>query len=42
MKLELKDFQEVAVDQLISKLKPAKREVAEGGDHQAVILAAPT
>ena len=42
MKLELKDFQEVAVDQLISKLKPAKREVSEGGDHQAVILAAPT
>lgn len=42
MKLELKDFQEVAVDQLISKLKPAKREVAEGGDRQAVILAAPT
>lgn len=42
MKLELKDFQEVAVNQLISKLKPAKREVAEGGDHQAVILAAPT
>jgi len=42
MKLELKDFQEVAVDQLISKLKPAKREVFEGGDHQAVILAAPT
>lgn len=42
MKLELKDFQEIAVNQLIAKLKPAKREVAEGGDHQAVILAAPT
>lgn len=42
MKLELKDFQDVAVDQLIKKLNPAKREVAEGGDRQAVILAAPT
>lgn len=42
MKLELKDFQEVAVDQLFKKLTPAKREVAEGGDRQAVILAAPT
>ncbi|MEF8700454.1 MAG: DEAD/DEAH box helicase family protein [Candidatus Accumulibacter sp. UW20] len=42
MKLALKDFQEDAVEQLIKKLNPAKREVAEGGDHQAVILAAPT
>lgn len=42
MKLELKDFQEVAVDHLLKKLTPAKREVAEGGDRQAVILAAPT
>lgn len=42
MKLELKDFQDAAVDQLIKKLTPAKREVAEGGDRQAVILAAPT
>ncbi len=42
MKLDLKDFQEDAVEQLIKKLNPAKREVAEGGDHQAVILAAPT
>lgn len=42
MKLELMDFQEVAVDQLFKKLAPAKREVAEGGDRQAVILAAPT
>ncbi|MDZ4252856.1 MAG: DEAD/DEAH box helicase family protein [Sulfuritalea sp.] len=42
MKLELKDFQEDAVEQLIKKLNPAKREVAEGGDRQAVILAAPT
>lgn len=42
MKLELKDFQDDAVEQLIKKLNPAKREVAEGGDHQAVILAAPT
>ena len=29
MKLELKDFQDAAVDQLIKKLTPAKREVAE-------------
>jgi type III restriction enzyme len=42
MKLALKDFQEDAVEQLIRKLNPAKREVAEGGDRQAVILAAPT
>ncbi|MBK7897933.1 MAG: DEAD/DEAH box helicase family protein [Betaproteobacteria bacterium] len=42
MKLELEDFQEDAVEQLIKKLNPAKREVAEGGDRQAVILAAPT
>lgn len=42
MKIELKDFQDDAVGQLIKKLNPAKREVAEGGDHQAVILAAPT
>jgi type III restriction enzyme len=42
MKLELKDFQDDAVEQLIKKLNPAKREVAEGGDQQAVILAAPT
>ena len=42
MKIELKDFQDDAVEQLIKKLNPAKREVADGGDHQAVILAAPT
>lgn len=42
MKLELKDFQEATVDLLIKKLLPAKREVAEGGDRQAIILAAPT
>lgn len=42
MKLELMDFQEVAVDELLRKLRLAKREVAEGGDRQAVILAAPT
>lgn len=42
MKIELKDFQDDAVEQLIKKLNPAKREVVEGGDHQAVILAAPT
>ena len=42
MKIDLKGFQETAVEELIKKLNPAKREVAEGGDHQAVILAAPT
>lgn len=42
MKLELKDFQDVAVDDLLRKLRPAKREIFEGGDRQAVILAAPT
>jgi hypothetical protein len=30
MKIELKDFQDDAVEQLIKKLNPAKREVAEG------------
>ena len=39
MKIELKDFQDDAVDQLIKKLNPAKREVAEGGDHQAGLVA---
>lgn len=42
MKLELMDFQEVAVDDLLRKLRPAKREAQEEGTHQAVILAAPT
>lgn len=42
MKIELKDFQEVAVDRLIKQLGHAKGEITEGGDHQAVILAAPT
>jgi len=42
MKLALKEFQEDAVEQLIKKLNPAKREVVEGGDRQAVILSAPT
>jgi type III restriction enzyme len=42
MKLELKDFQEVAVEDLIRKLRPAKREALEDGNRQAVILAAPT
>lgn len=42
MKLELKDFQEVAVDDLLRRLRPAKREAQDEGTHQAVILAAPT
>lgn len=42
MKLELKDFQDVAVDDLLRKLRPAKREAQDEGTHQAVILAAPT
>ena len=42
MKIELKDFQDVAVDRLIKQLNHAKNEVTSGGDHQAVILAAPT
>lgn len=42
MKLELKDFQDDAVEQLIKRLKQAKREIVEDSEHQAVILAAPT
>lgn len=42
MKLELKDFQDVAVDDLLRKLRPAKREAQDEGTHQAVILSAPT
>jgi type III restriction enzyme len=42
MKLELMDFQDVAVDDLLRKLRPAKREAKDEGTHQAVILAAPT
>lgn len=42
MKLELKDFQDDAVEQLIKRLKQAKREILEDSENQAVILAAPT
>lgn len=42
MKIELKGFQDAAVDRLIDQLGRAKGEVSGGGDHQAVILAAPT
>jgi type III restriction enzyme len=42
MKLELKDFQDAAVDDLLRKLRPAKREAKDEGTYQAVILAAPT
>lgn len=42
MKLELKDFQDVAVETLLKRLRQAKREVVEDGDPQAVILSSPT
>lgn len=42
MKLELKDFQDVAVEQLFKKLDLARYDVQKNGNRQAVILAAPT
>lgn len=41
MKLELMDFQLNAVDQLLKKIKQAKRDL-DDGDPQAVILSSPT
>jgi type III restriction enzyme len=41
VKLELKEFQEDAVAELVKRVRQAKREVREG-DPQAVILASPT
>lgn len=41
MKLILKDFQEEAVKELYRHVRSARRDVADG-DHQALILAAPT
>src|SRR3989339_507981 len=42
MKLELKDFQDVAVEHLFKKLDLARYDVQKNGNRQAVILAAPT
>lgn len=42
MKLKLKDFQDVAVEQLFKKLDLARYDVQKNGNRQAVILAAPT
>lgn len=42
MKLVLKDFQENAVEKLYGYARLAKREVEEGGDAQALVLASPT
>lgn len=42
MKLELKDFQEVAVDQLFEKLDLANYDAHKNRKRQAIILAAPT
>jgi type III restriction enzyme len=41
MNIQLAEFQEDAVDQLLKRLRQAKREVEEG-DPQALILSAPT
>lgn len=41
MKIELKEFQEEAVAELLNRVRQAKREAREG-DAQAVILASPT
>jgi type III restriction enzyme len=42
MKLKLKEFQELAVDELYGEALAASREVAEGGRDQALVLASPT
>ncbi len=42
MKIELKDFQDVAVEQLFKKLDLARYDVQKNGNRQAVILSAPT
>ena len=42
MKLPLKEFQEIAVDELYAEARAASREVAEGGRGQALVLASPT
>lgn len=42
MQFSLKDFQETAVDDLLAKLKWAKREARDGGIKQVVVLSSPT
>jgi len=42
LKTLLKDFQESAVDRLFRFAHSARREVEEGGDAQAIVLASPT
>lgn len=41
MKIELKEFQELAVQDLFGKVKKASRDAADG-ELQAVILSSPT
>lgn len=42
MRIELKEFQENAVQDLFGKIKKARRDAAEDGELQAVILSSPT
>ena len=42
MKIELRDFQEAALDALVGNLKNARTQVLDGGSEQALVLAAPT
>ena len=42
MKLNLKDFQELAVEELYAEARAASREVTEGGRAQALVLSSPT
>jgi type III restriction enzyme len=42
MRIELKEFQNIAVQDLLGKIKRARREAAEDGSLQAIILSSPT
>src|SRR5436309_2711710 len=42
MKLTLKDFQEIAAEELYAEARAASREVGEGGRAQALVLSSPT
>ena len=42
MKVSLKEFQDDAVRQLVTKFGHARREVLSGGDRQALVLSSPT
>src|SRR5437764_7896400 len=42
MKLTLKDFQELAADDLYRRARSARREVEEEGGEQALVLSSPT